>query len=62
MYVGFFATALSMPRFGGGLADANGVPPIATVNMGGKPLALDANVTVFCAQVAMLAIAALVIR
>jgi hypothetical protein len=62
MYAGFFATALLMPRFGGNLADTNGVPPIATVNIGGRPLAFDANVTVFCAQVAVLAVAALIIR
>ncbi len=62
MYAGFFATLVSMPRFGGSVADSNGVPPIATVQMGGKPLALDTNVTVFCVQVVMLLVAMLLIR
>ena len=62
MYAGFFATVFSMPRYGGSVADENGVPPIATVSLAGKPLALDTNVTVFCVQVALLAIAALMIR
>ena len=62
MYAGFFATLFAMPRFGGSVADTNGVPPLATVNLAGKPLALDTNVTVFCVQVALLAIAALMIR
>ena len=62
MYAGFFATLFSMPRFGGSVADTNGVPPLATVQIGGKPLALDANVTVFCVQVAILAVAMLLIR
>src|SRR6266700_8001566 len=53
MYAGFFASVFAMPRFGGQLADANGVPPIATLNIGGKPLALDANLTVFGALVAV---------
>jgi hypothetical protein len=62
MYAGFFATVFSMPRYGGSVADLNGVPPIATVNLAGKPVALDTNVTVFCVQVALLVIAALTIR
>ena len=62
MYAGFFATLFSMPRFGGSVAVTNGVPPIATVQVGGKPLALDTNVTVFCVQVALLLIAMLLIR
>jgi hypothetical protein len=62
MYAGFFATVFSMPRYGGSVADENGVPPLATVNLGGKPLALDTNVTVFCVQVALLGLAALMIR
>src|SRR5882762_5979259 len=53
MYAGFFATVFSMPRFGGSVADANGIPPLATLQIGGKPLALDANVTVFSVQVAI---------
>ena len=62
MYAGFFATVFSMPRYGGSVADVNGVPPIATVTLAGKPLALDTNVTVFCVQVALLGLAALTIR
>ena len=62
MYAGFFATLFSMPRFGGSVADTNGVPPIATVQIGGKPLALDTNVTVFCVQIAILLVAMLLIR
>lgn len=62
MYAGFFATLFSMPRFGGSVADTNGVPAIATVQFGGKPLALDTNVTVFCVQVAILIVATLLIR
>ena len=62
MYAGFFATLFSMPRFGGSVADTNGVPPIATVQLGGKPLALDTNVTVFCVQVVLLLVAMLLIR
>jgi hypothetical protein len=61
MYAGFFATVFAMPRFGGQLADTNGVPPIATLNIGGKPLALDANFTVFGALVAILVVAALLL-
>ena len=62
MYAGFFATVFSMPRFGGVVADTNGIPPLATLQIGGKPLALDANVTVFCVQVAILIAAVLLIR
>ena len=62
MYAGFFATLFSMPRFGGSVADTNGVPPLATVQLGGKPLALDTNVTVFCVQVVLLLVAIALIR
>lgn len=62
VYAGFFATVFSMPRYGGSVADTNGVPPIATVALAGKPLALDTNVTVFCVQVAILLAAMLLIR
>jgi len=62
MYAGFFATVFAMPRFGGSVADPNGVPPLATVNLGGKPLVLDANVTVFSVQVALLVVAVALIR
>src|SRR5215208_5834363 len=51
MYAAFFVTALAIPRFGGKLADPNGVPPLGTVTLGGKPSVLDANMTVFSAQV-----------
>src|SRR5215211_7891066 len=33
-YAGFFVTLFSMPRYGGSVADINGVPPLATVNIG----------------------------
>jgi hypothetical protein len=62
MYAGFFATVFAMPRFGGSVADANGVPPLATMKLGGTPLKLDTNVTVFCVQVALLVIAVALIR
>lgn len=62
MYAAFFATVFSMPRYGGTLADSNGVPPLGTITLGGKPVVLDANLTVFSAQVIVLAIAALSIR
>ena len=62
MYAGFFATVFAMPRFGGGLADGNGVPPLGTVNLGGQRIVLDANLTVFSVQVALLLLAALLIR
>ena len=62
IYAGFFVTLFSMPRYGGSVADINGVPPLATVNIGGKPVALDTNVTVFCGQVIILLVAALMIR
>jgi len=62
VYAGFFGTLFSMPRYGGSVADPNGVPPLTTVNFGGKPVALDTNVTVFCVQVVILLVAALMIR
>ena len=62
MYAAFFVTALAMPRFGGGLADPNGVPPLGRATIGGKPLALDANLTVFSAQTAILLVAIFLIR
>jgi hypothetical protein len=62
MFGGFFATVFAMPRFGGTLADTNGVPPLGTVNLGGQRIALDANLTVFGVLVAILALAALLIR
>ena len=62
MYGGFFATAFTMPHFGGRLADENGVPPLGTVNLGGRPVVLDANLTVFGVLVLILVVAALLIR
>ena len=57
VYISFFATVFAMPLFGGSVADKNGIPPITTVTIGGKDIALDVNVTVFCGQVALFAIA-----
>ncbi len=57
IYASFFATAFAMPLYGGSVADKNGIPPIATVTLGGKAIALDVNVTVFCVQVTVLIVA-----
>jgi len=54
VYGAFFLTVFSMPRFGGGVTDSNGVPPIATVQFAGRARPLDTNVTVFCAQIVLL--------
>ena len=62
MYGGFFATVFARPHFGGTLADTNGVPPLGTVNLGGRRIVLDANLTVFGVLVAILVVAALLIR
>lgn len=62
VYAGFFATLFAMPRYGGSVTDPNGVPALATINFGGKPVPLDTNVTVFCVQVVILLVAALMIR
>jgi hypothetical protein len=62
IYAGFFVTVFAMPRFGGTLADTNGVPPLGTVKLGGRPVLLDANLTVFGVLVAILVLAALLIR
>jgi hypothetical protein len=62
VYAGFFVTVLAMPRFGGTLADTNGVPPLGTVSIGGQRIVLDANLTVFGVLVAILLLAALLIR
>ena len=62
MYAAFFATAVAMPRFGGSLADPNGVPPLGRITLGGKPVVLDANMTLFGAQVAILLVAIVLIR
>lgn len=62
VYAGFFITVFSMPRFGGSVADVNGVPPITTVQLAGKAVGLDTNVTVFCVQVVLLLAAVALIR
>jgi hypothetical protein len=62
MFAGFFVTVFAMPRFGGTLADENGVPPLGTVNLGGKAIVLDANLTAFSVLSAILAVVALLIR
>lgn len=62
VYAGFFVTAFAMPRFGGTLADENGVRPLGTVNLGGRPVVLDANLTAFSVMSAILLAAALLIR
>ncbi len=62
VYGGFFVTAFAMKLFGGALLDVNGVPPITTINLGGKPVQVDANVTSFGALLALTAVAAMMIR
>jgi hypothetical protein len=62
MFAGFFVTAFAMPRFGGTLADENGVPPLGTVSLAGRPVVLDANMTAFSVLSALLLVAALLIR
>lgn len=62
VYGGFFVTAFFMKLFGGALLDVNGVPPITTLNIGGKPLQVDANVTSFGALLALTVVAAVMIR
>src|SRR5436305_11292346 len=51
MYAAFFATVFAMPRFGGGLADPNGVPPIGRVTLGGRAAVIEANTTEYSAMV-----------
>jgi len=62
VYAAFFAAALTMKLFGGALLDVNGIPPLTTLNIGGKPLQVDANVTVFGAMAVIAIIAMLTIR
>lgn len=62
VYGGFFVTAFAMKLFGGALLDVNGVPPITTLNIGGKQLQVDANVTSFGLLLALTVVAALMIR
>ena len=59
VYAGFFATVFSMPMYGGKVADVNGIPPITTVQIAGRAVGLDVNVTVVCVQVTVLALAGL---
>jgi len=61
VYLAFFATVIAMPRYGGSLADTNGVPPFGTLRFGGKAIALDTNLTLFCVQLMLLLIAVLAI-
>src|SRR5262245_7128751 len=62
VYAGFFVTMFAMARFGGTLADENGVPPLGTVSIGGRPVVLDANLTAFSVMCAILLAGALLIR
>jgi hypothetical protein len=62
VYGGFFVTAFAMRLFGGALLDVNGVPPITTINIGGKPLQIDANVTSFGLLLALVVVAGAMIR
>jgi hypothetical protein len=61
VYLSFYTTAFSMRLFGGSVSDPNGVPPIATVQLGGRPVALDTNVVVFCVQIVILLIAVILL-
>ncbi len=45
--VAFYIAALTRPMYGGMLADTNGVPPIGKVNIGGRAIELDANMSIF---------------
>ncbi|MBI3435383.1 MAG: hypothetical protein HY056_09950 [Proteobacteria bacterium] len=62
IYASFYLTLFLMPRYGGGVADVNGVAPLATLNIGGRAVALDTNVSVFTLQVAVLVFAIILIR
>ncbi len=62
VYIAFFASLFLMPRYGGSVADKNGLPPLAVIRIAGKPCRLDTNVTLFCAQTALLFLAALSLR
>ena len=62
IYAAFFAAALTMKLFGGALLDVNGIPPLTTLNIGGRPLQVDANVTVFGGMALIAIIAMLMIR
>ncbi len=59
VYIAFFASFFSMPRYGGSLTDTNGLPPLAVVPIAGKARRLDTNATLFCVQVALLMLAIL---
>jgi hypothetical protein len=59
VYVSFFATVFLRPRYGGALTDQNGYPPFRIVQVAGRTVPLDMNVTVFCVQAALLVLALL---
>jgi hypothetical protein len=61
VYLSFFATVLLRPRYGGELTDPNGYPPFKVVQVAGRTVPLDLNVTVFCGQVVLLFLALLAI-
>jgi hypothetical protein len=61
VYASFFATVFLRPRYGGALTDQNGYPPFRIVQVAGRTVPLDVNVTVFCVQVVLLIIALLAI-
>ena len=56
IYGGFFMTLMCIGLFDGKTHDENGYLP-TEINLAGKTFFLDANVTVFSAMVALLAIA-----
>jgi hypothetical protein len=62
VYVGFFATVIAMPVYGGKLVDVNGVPPFGTARLLGRDVVLDRNATAFVVQVAILLAALVLIR
>jgi hypothetical protein len=47
LILGFAAAVVAMPRYGGALADANGVPPFGTRVIAGRTVVFDANATLF---------------
>jgi hypothetical protein len=59
VYVSFLATVFLRPRYGGALTDQNGYPPFRIVQVAGRTVPLDMNVTVFCVQAALLVLALL---
>jgi hypothetical protein len=55
-YAGFFVAAFAKPIYGGAQYDVNGVLPVH-VPLGGKPVSLDVNMTVFSVMALLLAAA-----